>query len=284
MTTLPIPDLPRALLLELEETAVELARLAGTEIVNALGRALTIRYKTLGEGEASALYRDPVSEVDQRAETLIRERIAERFGPHHGILGEELEDSPAGQDGILWAVDPIDGTTNFVNGFPLFAASIGVLSRGLPVAGAVWCSTTHALRPGVYHAHAGGALNFEGEALLARPNPAVRRRLAGMPYAPMSASQAWDSRKTGSAAIECAFVAAGLLQVAGFVRPNIWDVAAGLVLVSAAGGAIHVRQGDGWAPFGGFGETPARSWRESLVIGDEEASDAYFRVFPDAKA
>lgn len=272
------PDMPPALLLELEETAVELARLAGTEIVNALGRSLTIRYKTLDDIEDSPLYRDPVSEVDQKAEQLIRDRLAERFG-HHGILGEELEDAPVGPDGLLWAVDPIDGTTNFINGFPLFASSIGVLSHGRPVAGAVWCSTSHALRPGVYHAHAGGPLNFDGEKLLARPNPAVRRRLAGMPHAPMSRSQSWDSRKTGSAAIECAFVAAGLLQVAGFVRPNIWDVAAGLVLVSAAGGSIYVKAGEEWARFEGFGAAPARSWRESLVIGDDESAGAYSRAF-----
>ncbi|WP_246527001.1 inositol monophosphatase family protein [Plastoroseomonas hellenica] len=278
MSPTAAPDMPPALLLELEETALELARLAGTEIVNALGRSLTIRYKTFDDAEDSPLYRDPVSEVDQKAEHLIRERLAERFG-HHGILGEELEDSPVGRDGLLWAIDPIDGTTNFVNGFPLFASSIGVLSHGRPVAGAVWCSTSHALRPGVYHAHAGGPLNFDGEKLLARPNPAVRRRLAGMPHAPMSRSQSWDSRKTGSAAIECAFVAAGLLQVAGFVRPNIWDVAAGLVLVSASGGSIYAKTQEEWARFDGFGTTPARSWRESLVIGDDESAGAYYRAF-----
>jgi myo-inositol-1(or 4)-monophosphatase len=65
----------------------------------------------------------------------------------------------------VWAIDPIDGTTNFVNGFPLFAASIGMLHRGCPVVGAIWCSTSYALRAGVYHARAGGALRFEGEPL-----------------------------------------------------------------------------------------------------------------------
>lgn len=87
--------------------------------------------------------------------------------------------------------------------------------------GALWCSTSHALRAGVYHACAGGRLRFEGEPLALEANEAVRRHLAGEPWASAGGALPWEVRKTGSAAIECAFVAAGLLRVARFARPRI---------------------------------------------------------------
>ena len=158
-------------LTEIEDAALELARLAGAEIQSALGRTLAVRYKK--SADARAAFRDPVSEVDQAVEALIRSRLAERF-PAHEIIGEEVEEARGGEHDFLWAIDPVDGTTNFVNGFPLFAASIGILHRGRPVAGALWCSTSHALRAGVYHARTGGGLRFEGEPL-ARPRSAARR-------------------------------------------------------------------------------------------------------------
>jgi myo-inositol-1(or 4)-monophosphatase len=268
---------------DIERLAVELARLAGTEIVAALGRTLEVRYK--GTTGSEATFKDPVSEVDHQVETLIRARLADSF-PEHDILGEEMDERPGRDHDFVWAVDPIDGTTNFVNGFPLFAASIGILHRGRPVVGAVWCSTSHALRPGVYHAREGGSLCFDEEAIELRANPAVRRRLAGEPQATSDAALPWDIRKTGSAAVECAFVAAGLLRVARFERPNVWDVAGGIPLVRAAGGDVHVLEGDGWNPLerleasaGPSGETPdIRHWRRSIIIGEPEAVALMGRV------
>ena len=121
-----------------------------------------------------------MSEVDGRVEAIIRKRLAEHF-PGHDIIGEEMTERPARDHEFVWAVDPIDGTTNFINGFPLFAASIGVLHRCRPVAAAVWCSTSHALRSGVYHAARGGKLRFDGADVTPKINPGVRRRLAGVP-------------------------------------------------------------------------------------------------------
>lgn len=268
--------LPDETLREIEQTAVELARLAGTEIVNALGRTLTVRYK--GGPEEELKYLDPVSEVDRQVEVLIRARVAERFG-EHDILGEELEERPGRGHDFVWAVDPVDGTMNFVNGFPLFAASIGVLHRGRPIAGALWCSTSHALRAGVYHARDGCGLCFEGEPIEARPNPAVRRHLAGEPLTTVDHRLPWDTRKTGSAAIECAFVAAGLLRVARFKRPNLWDIAGGVALVQAAGGEVRTQGPSGWVRLERF-EPPAnptgappdlRDWHRPVILGDAEA-------------
>src|SRR5918995_694248 len=94
----------------------------------------------------------------------------ERFSGHD-ILGEESEERPGRESDFVWAVDPVDGTTNFVNGFTLFAASIGVLHHGRPIVGAIWCSCTHALRPGVYHGRDGACLCLDGETLNRRANP-----------------------------------------------------------------------------------------------------------------
>jgi myo-inositol-1(or 4)-monophosphatase len=126
-----IPGLEAAELRRIEKTAVELVRLAGAEIVQALGRSITVRYKAvdpvlLAEQAGKAdrpinLFRDPVSEVDGNVEKLIRARLADRF-PSHDILGEEINDAAGRESDFLWAIDPIDGTTNFINGFPLFAA------------------------------------------------------------------------------------------------------------------------------------------------------------------
>jgi myo-inositol-1(or 4)-monophosphatase len=271
--------LPRALLLEIEQVAIDFARSAGAEIAAGLQREVAVDYKT--EARGSSAPTDPVSELDRSIEDQIRTGLAERF-PDHGIVGEEVDVHPRPDDEFLWVIDPVDGTTNFVNGFPLFACSIGVLHRGRPVVGAVWCSTSHELTAGVYHAHLDGPLEFEGRALTLRGNAGVKRRLAAAPGGASGRTRDWDNRVTGSAAVECAFVAAGMFNSAAFGAPGIWDVAAGIVLVRAAGLEAWVREPSGraWRPFDRF-EAPSRvredrdptlrDWRRSLVLGEPEA-------------
>jgi myo-inositol-1(or 4)-monophosphatase len=142
----------------------------------------------------------------------------------------------------------------------------------------VWCSTGHALRPGVYHASAGGKLRFEDNDVTPKLNPAVRRRLAGVPVVTAN-DKNWETRKTGSAAIECALVAAGMLRVARFDSPNIWDVAGGIVLVKAAGGTVRQQRDGHWETMQGFaseqpsvgGEADLRFWRHPVIVGASEA-------------
>ena len=271
-----MPDLSTSQLEELERAAVELATLAGAEIVTALGRVLAVRYKHDTDPDMAPT--DPVSEVDQNVEVLIRARLGERF-PDHAIIGEEMDLGTSGEHEFTWVIDPVDGTSNFVNGYPLFAASVGVLHRGRPVAGAVWCSTSHALRAGVYHAREGCPLRFDHETLTDRKNTALRRRLVGEPDTSGSGAGPWDIRVSGSAAIECAFVAAGLLRASRFRAPNIWDVGGGIALVRAAGGEVRTLGPQGWAPLDRFEppegrETEPRSlrrWNQQLAIGEPEA-------------
>jgi myo-inositol-1(or 4)-monophosphatase len=265
----------------MEETALELARLAGAEITAALSRDLAVSYKTDGHGESQPT--DPVSEVDHAVEALVRERIQARF-PGHAIIGEEVDEHPEDGVDVLWVIDPVDGTTNFINGFPLFAASIGVLYQGFPAAGAVWCSSSHLLRAGVYHASLGGPLRFEGAGVTpAGAGENVKRRLAAAPGGSPGRTNNWDNRVTGSAAIECAFVAAGIFDVARFGGLRIWDLAAGVVLAAAAGRESWVKGAEGWAPLDRF-EAPARvkddrkptlrDWSQPMVVGLPEAVQA----------
>ena len=281
----PSPPLPpEALVVEIEEAALALARLAGERIADTLEREIVVEYKSGGRDSEDPS--NPVSEVDRAVEQLLRERLAERF-PDHAIIGEEVKDAHNPNSEFVWVVDPIDGTTNFVNGFPLFASSIGVLHLGRPLAGAIWCSTGHALRAGVYHAHRGGALRFEGEPVPAeRPSSGVSRRLAAAPGGAPGRMRAHDTRVTGSAALECAFVAAGIFQSAMFGAPSIWDVAAGVCLVQAAGRSALTRGRDGWEQLERFDppaavredrEPTLRDWRQPLILGSDEAAEALSR-------
>jgi myo-inositol-1(or 4)-monophosphatase len=269
---------PVDVLAAIEDLAVELAHLAGAQIADTLGSAITVEYKREPSRTGTAPT-NPVSEVDTAVEAMIRERVGARF-PTHAIIGEELEIQPDPTLEYVWVIDPVDGTTNFVNGFPLFAAAIGVLHRGVPVVGAVWCSTSHELRAGVYHARAGGALLFEGHTVPAsRPSSGVRRRLAARPGGGPGRLAQWDTRVTGSTCIECAFVAAGIFVSATFFGPYVWDVAAGIVLLRAAGLEVWILQGRRWSRFERF-EPPARvreergptlrDWRQSLAVGTPE--------------
>ncbi len=253
----------------IQSLAFELAQLAGAQIVGSLGRTLAIRYKKLTEDE-EAVFRDPVSEVDHAVEAVLRARLADRF-PDHGIIGEEVEETQGSSD-YTWVIDPVDGTANFVNGFPLFAASIGVVRAGVPVVGAVWCSTSHALRQGVYHSREGGPLYFDEEKIVAVDRQNVHRRLVGMPQTGLAPGAALEGRRTGSSAIECSFVAAGLLTGSLQIMPNVWDVAGGIPLLRAIGADVVTRtEGGDWAPFETFatgtGADSIAQWKQDLLLG-----------------
>jgi myo-inositol-1(or 4)-monophosphatase len=269
--------LDKRTLIELENVAVELARLAAAEIEIALGRELAIRYKGAEDREGVSRYRDPASEADERIERLIRVRLAERF-PGHGVVGEEMATLAGEPDAPVWVIDPIDGTANFVNGLPLFSASIGVLHGGVPVVGALWCSTSHALRPGVYHARRGGRLRFDEQPIELVRSADLRRWLAGEPEATASAALDWEVRKLGSASIECAFTAAGLLRVARFGQPHMWDVAGGIVLVEAVGGTVREQAAGGWRPLEPVANDAIATWRRPLILGEAQAVDALIEV------
>jgi len=256
----------------LASAVTRLAHVAGEFVFAAHASTAEVEFKPPAAGAAPNS--NPVSATDRAIERLLREQIAAEF-PDHAIVGEEEGATPGRGSPFTWVIDPVDGTTNFVNGLPLFACSIGLLYRGWPLTGAIWCSASHTLSAGVYHACAGGPLQFAG-APLRRRAQGNWRGLASEPGKAPTYGASWDTRVLGCSTLEFAFVAAGLLSFAYLSGPKLWDVVAGLVLLEAAHCRAVVMQEDRWHTLLYFG-TPADDplacarWSEPVLLGDELA-------------
>jgi myo-inositol-1(or 4)-monophosphatase len=189
---------------------------------------------------------DFVTEVDRASEALIIEAIQSRFPDHH-IMAEESAHGALG-DGITWIIDPLDGTTNFIHGFPFVAVSIGVWQDGEPLLGLV----LDPVRGELFSARRGNGATLNGQPIRARNEIPLHEALVatGFPFRskelidPYLASfkgifqKVSGLRRAGAAALDLAYVAAG--RVDGFWEPGLapWDVAAGSVLVLEAGGQV----------------------------------------------
>ena len=136
-----LSDLSESALEEIAEAARSLAQQGGDILLDRFHATIEVSFK----GQNA---HDPVTEVDHAIEDLIRDEVHQHF-PTHGVLGEERDNGGPTDAEIVWVIDPLDGTSNFINGIGLFACSIGVLHRGRPVAGALWLPSNRFLRPGV---------------------------------------------------------------------------------------------------------------------------------------
>jgi myo-inositol-1(or 4)-monophosphatase len=218
--------------------AVDAARAAGRLLRDELSGARRIAYK----GTPTNL----VTEMDQRAETLILERLRGAF-PDDAILSEE-RGALGGRSGRRWIVDPLDGTTNYAHGIPLFAVSIALEAGGRPTLGVIYDPNHEELY--VAERGAGATLNDErlavssaaslDESLLATGFPydirdSVDNNLAE--YAAF-AVRSRAVRRIGSAVLYLAWLAAGRLDGYWELRLGAWDVAAGVLLVEEAGGRV----------------------------------------------
>ena len=232
--------LDRSLALEVEAAASEMARRAGELVHARFGRALEVEYK--GEGKS-----DPVTSADVESQALLTEAIVSRF-PDHGIVGEEDKEEARGScPEFLWVLDPLDGTTNFLNGLPVYAVSIGVLHRGWPVAGALFVPWP-GKEPGVVlQAHRGGGAKLDGEPLILPPEDRPHQsRITGLPgsfggqFRPTRelVERLGQVRMTGSAVYELAMAACGVLQYVVLGAPRLWDMAGGALIVQEAGGTV----------------------------------------------
>ena len=227
---------------------------------------------------------DPVTEVDHAIEDLIRDEVHRQF-PTHGVLGEERENGGPIDAETVWVIDPLDGTSNFINGIGMFACSIGILHRGSPIAGAMWLPSNRFLEPGVYHAQAGHGLMFNGEEVdCGAPSLQAASRLSTVPAGTSGVTgpagrRFGIARTFGSTATELALAAEGSVQMALFDGSRIWDVAGGVALCIAAGRAVYTksrRSDAGWRPFTSFCDrvegpvtmTKLRAWSDPLVAGD----------------
>ena len=217
--------------------AATIAREAGSLLKGAFATPHRITYK----GDINI-----VTEADLLAENHLRERIRARF-PDHDILAEESADAGTGAE-YRWVVDPLDGTTNYAHGYPVFCVSVALECRRQIVLGVVH----NPMLDECFSALRGGGAFLDGRALSVSRTDALTRSLlaTGFPYDIREsrdnnldhfetlALKAQAIRRAGSAALDLAYVAAGRFDGFWELKLAPWDTAAGWLLVEEAGGRV----------------------------------------------
>ena len=224
--------------------AVRAARRAGDIIVRALPRLDALEIQTKGRN-------DYVSEIDRAAENDIIETVR-RLHPDHAFLGEESGASGSGD--VVWIIDPLDGTTNFLHGNPVFAVSIGVQVRGRMEHAVVF----DPMRQELFTASRGDGAQLDGRRIRVSKQATMEGALIATGF-PFRADSPWIDeylamlkavmtraaglRRPGAASLDLAYVAAG--RVDGFWELGLkpWDTAAGSLLITEAGGRIGTLTG-----------------------------------------
>lgn len=221
---------------DLLETAIQAAHEGGRVLQDWVGR-FSVKEKRRA---------DLVTEADHESQQAIFEIISQRF-PSHGFLGEEgLNKAPTNSD-YRWVIDPLDGTSNYVHGFPYYAVSIAVQKGDALVASVVFDPTrneTFSAAKGQGATLNGTDISVSGETEMGRAmgmaslpvgsdhtDPAVQRFLISM-------SHLQTVQRTGSAALNLASIASGRIDVFWSTSLKPWDMAAGILLVEEAGGSV----------------------------------------------
>jgi len=220
--------------------AVRAARRAGDMIARAYDERDKLKITQKSD-------RDYVTEIDQRAEALIVNEITRHY-PDHGIVAEEMAQRIHPDAPIQWYIDPLDGTTNFIHGYPHFSVSIAAFKHGKPMLAVIH----DPIRDETFEARNGGGaflnrrrLRVTDEkrlehALFASGIASYRRESMDIFQARMDVCmRSMDGyRRGGSAALDLAYIAAGRLDVYWEAGLQSWDIAAGLLLVQEAGGLV----------------------------------------------
>jgi myo-inositol-1(or 4)-monophosphatase len=225
-------------------TAVDAVMRAGDMMMSRFGGDFRVDKK----GEI-----DLVTEVDLEIERMFRALVGERF-PDHAILAEELGGSRSVPAGPCWVFDPIDGTTNFAHGMPIFCASVALEVAGEPRVAAVYDPT----RKELFTAERGKGALLNGQPLAVSQAATLvdAMLVTGFPYDVHNrvdeivglfgrfVGQARAVRRLGSAAIDLCYVAAGRMD--GFWESDLkpWDIAGGALLVMEAGGTVTGMAGE----------------------------------------
>lgn len=236
------------------DVAVDIAREAGKMIKSKLDTDFVTE-------EKSSSF-DVVTEIDKASEKLIRDRLREAF-PDHKFLGEEesfqhetsLADrlAAAAEDDFVWIVDPIDGTSNFVQRIPGFTVSIALACKGELTVGVIY----DPCRDDMYYAEKSKGAFLNGKPIRVAETDGLSRSVVstGFPSDPQMREAVFDSlreigsqsrtvRALGSAACHLAYVAAGKLHAFWEYGLNAWDIAAGVLLIQEAGGTVSDAQGN----------------------------------------
>lgn len=221
--------------------AIQAARQASKIILRSMDRLDLLQISSKGRS-------DFTTDVDQRAEQEIIQVIHKAY-PDHAILGEEGGYREGGEDNhICWVIDPLDGTTNYIHGFPHFATSIAVKQGGQLEVGVIY----DPVRNELFSAARGKGATVNDRRIRVSPLKTLDKALlgTGFPHRAMEHFPAFLNvfssifpkcagiRRAGSAALDLAYVAAGRLD--GFWEAHLkeWDMAAGILIVQEAGGMI----------------------------------------------
>ena len=220
----------------------QIAREAGALLMEFFHRRVKIEYK----GEA-----DLVTEADRSSEKLILERIRSHW-PDHEVIGEEGARIETGGD-YRWYVDPLDGTTNFAHGFPVFCVSLGLTFRGKRKAAVLYDPTHDEL----FFAELGKGAFLNGQkievsktdklaqSLVATGFPSYKRhKNPNIFFYHQLTLRTHGVRRAGSAALDLANVACGRFDGFWEFNLNAWDTAAGILIVEEAGGKVSGFEGE----------------------------------------
>jgi len=219
--------------------AIKAARRAGEVMIRQLNRLEQLEVAEKGRN-------DFVSAVDQHAEEAIIETIRDHY-PDHAILAEES--GASGDSEVQWIIDPLDGTTNYLHGFPVFSVSIAVRENGELQHGVVY----DPLRQEIFSASRGQGAQLDGRRIRVSRRTSLKGALiaTGFPYRMTDERidiylemlravmiETAGVRRPGSAALDLCYLAAG--RVDGFWELGLstWDVAAGALIIREAGGRI----------------------------------------------
>jgi myo-inositol-1(or 4)-monophosphatase len=232
--------------------AVRAARRAGEIMVRQLNQLESLRVVEKSPNEF-------VTQVDQAAEAAIIETIREYY-PDHAILAEES--GAVGENDYQWIIDPLDGTTNYVHGFPVFSVSIAVANRGEIEHGVVY----DPLRQEIFSASRGQGAQLDGRRIRVSKRTTIQQSLVatGFPYRAnlkyldrylemlkVVMLESAGVRRPGSAALDLCYVAAGRVDAFFEFGLSKWDIAAGALMIREAGGRISDFHGnDGYLDSG----------------------------------
>jgi len=226
-------------------TAIKAARRGGDLAARQLKRVAELKVESKGVN-------DFVTQVDLAAEEKIIESIREYY-PDHAFLAEESGRS--GDSDHLWIIDPLDGTTNFIHGVPVFAVSIALRVKGRIEVGVVYDPN----RQEIFSAIRGRGALVDGHKIRVSGRRGLDGALigTGFPYRSKDRVQAYVAmladvlsqtagvRRPGAASLDLAWLAAGRYDGFWEFGLNTWDIAAGSLLVREAGGLISELDGDG---------------------------------------
>nr|WP_249310300.1 inositol monophosphatase family protein [Bacillus sp. FJAT-49736] len=220
-------------------------REAGKDIVNSFSETLQIQTKSDRN--------DLVTNIDKQTEMFFIDKIRNTYPEHH-ILGEEgYGETLHNTDGVIWIIDPIDGTVNFVHQQRNFSISIGIYENGVGRLGYIYDVVHNEL----YHAIAGEGAYFNGKKLPMLEEPEVSDSIVGINatwlisnrHVPVEnlhklVRDVRSTRSLGSAALEMAYIATGRFDAYIAMRLSPWDFAAGKILVEELGGSLTTVKGE----------------------------------------